>query len=82
MVNDLKIRAGYGVTGSQASVGNYGYLASYDLAIYSFGTAGKEQATLFARTLANPSLHWEEVAQTNVGVDIAFLDSRIQFSVD
>ena len=82
VVNDLKIRAGYGVTGSQASVGNYGYLASYDLAIYSFGTAGKEQATLFARTLANPSLHWEEVAQTNVGVDIAFLDSRIQFSVD
>ena len=82
VVNDLKIRAGYGVTGSLASVGNYGYLASYDLAIYSFGTAGKEQATLFARTLANPSLHWEEVAQTNVGVDIAFLDSRIQFSVD
>ena len=82
VVNDLKIRAGYGVTGSQASVGNYGYLAIYDLAIYSFGTAGKEQATLFARTLANPSLHWEEVAQTNVGVDIAFLDSRIQFSVD
>lgn len=81
-VNDLKIRAGYGVTGSQASVGNYGYLAAYDTAVYSFGTAGKEQSTLFARTLSNPSLHWEEVAQTNVGVDIAFLDSRIQFSVD
>ena len=82
VVNDLKIRAGYGVTGSQASVGNYGYLATYDLAVYSFGAAGKEQSTLFARTLANPSLHWEEVAQTNVGVDIAFLDSRIQFSID
>lgn len=81
-VNDLKIRAGYGVTGSQASVGNYGYLAAYDTAVYSFGTAGKEQSTLFARTLSNPSLHWEEVAQTNVGIDIAFLDSRIQFSVD
>ena len=81
-VNDLKIRAGYGVTGSQASVGNYGYLAVYDTAVYSFGSAGKEQSTLFARTLSNPSLHWEEVAQTNVGIDIAFLDSRIQFSVD
>ena len=81
-VNDLKIRAGYGVTGSQASVGNYGYLAVYDTAVYSFGSAGKEQSTLFARTLSNPSLHWEEVAQTNVGIDIAFLDSRIQFSMD
>ncbi|MGM9736000.1 MAG: SusC/RagA family TonB-linked outer membrane protein [Candidatus Cryptobacteroides sp.] len=81
-VNDLKIRAGYGVTGSQASVGNYGYLAVYDTAVYSFGTTGKEQSTLFARTLSNPSLHWEEVAQTNVGIDISFLDSRLQFSVD
>ncbi len=81
-VNDLKIRAGYGVTGSQASVGNYGYLAVYDTAVYSFGSTGKEQSTLFARTLSNPSLHWEEVAQTNVGIDIAFLDSRIQFSMD
>ena len=81
-VNDLKIRAGYGVTGSQASVGNYGYLALYDTGVYSFGTDGKEQATLISRTLSNPSIHWEEVAQTNVGIDIAFLDSRIQFSVD
>lgn len=81
-VNDLKIRAGYGVTGSQASVGNYGYLALYDMGIYSFGKDGKEQSTLFARTLSNPSLHWEEVAQTNFGVDASFLDSRIQFSVD
>lgn len=82
VVNDLKIRAGYGVTGSQASVGNYGYLALYDMSIYSFGKDGKEQSTLFARTLSNPSLHWEEVAQTNFGVDASFLDSRIQFSVD
>lgn len=82
VVNDLKIRAGYGVTGSQASVGNYGYLALYDMGIYSFGKDGKEQSTLFARTLSNPSLHWEEVAQTNFGVDASFLDSRIQFSVD
>lgn len=81
-VNDLKIRAGYGVTGSQASVGNYGYLALYDMGIYSFGKDGKEQSTLFARTLSNPSLHWEEVAQTNFGVDASFLDSRLQFSVD
>ena len=38
VVNDLKIRAGYGVTGSQASVGNYSYLASYNTSVYPFGT--------------------------------------------
>ena len=33
-INDLKVRAGYGVTGSQASVGNYSYLASYILSAF------------------------------------------------
>lgn len=83
-VNDLKIRAGYGVTGSQASVSNYGYLAVYDTGIYPLGSDlnGVGVPTLYSATLANPSIHWEEVAQSNVGVDIALLDSRIQLSVD
>ena len=83
-VSDLKIRAGYGVTGSQASVSNYGYLAVYDTGVYPLGSAlnGTGLPTLYSATLANPSIHWEEIAQTNVGIDIAFLDSRIQFSVD
>ena len=83
-VSDLKIRAGYGVTGSQASVSNYGYLAVYNTGVYPLGSAlnGTGLPTLYSATLANPSIHWEEIAQTNVGIDIAFLDSRIQFSVD
>ena len=45
-LSDLKIRMGYGVTGSQASVSNYGYLASYNTSVYPFGYAGTEQAAL------------------------------------
>lgn len=84
VVNDFKVRAGYGVTGSQASVSNYGYLAVYDTGIYPLGLDinGVGVQTLYSASLANPSIHWEEVAQTNVGIDLAFLDSRIQFSVD
>lgn len=83
VVNDLKVRAGYGVTGSQASVSNYGYLAVYDTGVYPLGPSnGVEVPTLYSSTLANPSIHWEEVAQANVGIDISLLDSRIQFSVD
>lgn len=81
-VNDLKIRAGYGVTGSQASVGNYGYLATYETLVYPFGTDSKEQSALVSTTLANPYLHWEEVAQANIGIDAAFLKSRLSFSID
>lgn len=82
VVNDLKVRAGYGVTGSQASVSNYGYLATYNTGVYSFGTAGTEQPSLYSASLANPSIHWEEVAQSNIGIDLAMFDSRVQFSVD
>ena len=83
-VNDLKVRAGYGVTGSQASVSNYGYLAVYNTGVYPLGSAlnGTGLPTLYSATLANPSIHWEEIAQTNIGIDIALLDSRIEFSVD
>lgn len=81
-VNDLKVRAGYGVTGSQASVSNYGYLATYDTGVYSFGTAGTEQPSLYSASLANPSIHWEEVAQSNIGIDLAMFNSRVQFSID
>ena len=82
IVNDLKVRAGYGVTGSQASVSNYGYLATYETGVYSFGTAGTEQPSLYSASLANPSIHWEEVAQSNIGIDLAMFNSRVQFSID
>lgn len=82
VVNDLKVRAGYGVTGSQASVSNYGYLATYETGVYSFGTAGTEQPSLYSASLANPSIHWEEVAQSNIGIDLAMFNSRVQFSID
>jgi len=81
-INDLKLRVGYGVTGSQASVGNYSYLATYKTGVYPLGYDGTEQATLYSSTLSNPSIHWEEVAQTNIGVDVAMFSSRLTLSLD
>ena len=81
-VNDLKVRAGYGVTGSQASVGNYSYLASYNTSVYPFGISSGNQTALVSSTLANPYIHWEEVAQTNIGFDASLFNSRVMFSFD
>lgn len=81
-VNDLKVRAGYGVTGSQASVGNYSYLASYNTSVYPFGISNGNQTALVSSTLANPYIHWEEVAQTNIGFDASLFNSRVMFSFD
>jgi TonB-linked SusC/RagA family outer membrane protein len=82
ILSDLKIRVGYGVTGSQASVSNYGYLAAYNTSVYPFGYAGKEQSALVSVSLANPNIHWEEVAQANIGFDVVLLNSRAILSVD
>ena len=81
-VNDLKVRAGYGVTGSQASVGYYSYLASYNTSVYPFGISNGNQTALVSSTLANPYIHWEEVAQTNIGFDASLFNSRVMFSFD
>ena len=81
-INDLKVRAGYGVTGSQASVGNYSYLASYNTSVYPFGISSGNQTVLVSSTLANPYIHWEEVAQTNIGFDASLFNSRVMFSFD
>lgn len=81
-INDLKVRAGYGVTGSQASVGNYSYLASYNTSVYPFGISSGNQTALVSSTFANPYIHWEEVAQTNIGFDASLFNSRVMFSFD
>ncbi len=86
-INDLKIRAGYGMTGSQASVSNYGYLAQYETSVYPFGgySADPEamnQYALIYRTLANPDIHWETVSQANAGFDMTLLSNRLTVGFD
>ena len=82
VLSDLKLRVGYCVTGSQASVSNYSYLASYDTSVYPLGLDGTEQSALVSSTLSNPSIHWEEVAQANIGFDAVLLSRRLTLSLD
>ncbi len=82
LISDLKLRVGYGKTGSQASVSNYSYLPSYNTMVYPLGTDDKNQSALIAQTLANPYIHWEEIEQWNVGVDLSLLHNRINLSLD
>lgn len=79
-INDLKLRAGYGVTGAEP--------ASPYLSInqYSFGdpilSEGKWIWTVGPYKNANPDLRWETKHEYNVGVDFAFLNNRLNGSVD
>lgn len=75
-LSDAKARIGYGITGNE-SIGNYEYLLSYDVGGIYDGIS-----SLDASRIAIDNLSWEQTAQTNIGLDLLFLDSRISFSAD
>jgi TonB-dependent starch-binding outer membrane protein SusC len=75
-VNELKLRAGYGLTNNQ-NIEDYRYTST--LATTATGLSGIAQLTT---NLANPYVRWEKTNYTNVGLDGAFLNWRINFSVD
>lgn len=76
VINDMKLRAGYGITGN-SGIGNF---ASRSL----FGSGGSYNsgAGLRPSQLANNILTWEEAKTINAGLDFAILDSRISGSLD
>jgi TonB-linked SusC/RagA family outer membrane protein len=75
-VNELKLRAGYGVTNNQNIPGNT-YVTQLQSA--ANGLSGVAQ---FQYNLANPYVSWEKTKYSNVGLDGALLNSRIYFSID
>ena len=79
LVNDIKLRAGYGVTGND-KIGSYAYIQTYNTGTYIFGD--DIVTTLMAKSMANPSIHWEEVRQANIGLDLSMWQSRVNLSVD
>ena len=82
-VSELKLRIGYGITGQQDGIGNYGYLARYSLssatAQYQFGNTFYN---FYRPSPYYPKLKWETTTARNVGVDFGFLNNRISGSVE
>ncbi|MHC0440755.1 SusC/RagA family TonB-linked outer membrane protein [Flavobacterium sp. 3-210] len=78
--SDLKLRASYGITGSDG-IGDYSYMSR----LQSWGVtiapdqfvAGTEPANL-----ANPNLKWEQTAQTNLGLDMGFFNDNVTVTID
>jgi TonB-linked SusC/RagA family outer membrane protein len=77
-LDDLKFRASYGIVGNP-SIRPYQSLARLNNVPYSFN--GIALAGYYPVSVANPDLTWESTAQTDYGVDVAFLD-RFTFTAD
>ena len=82
IVNTLKVRGGYGVTGNDA-IGDFGYLALVKGGNnYPLGTDGEVQIGTSPIAPSNPDLKWEETTQTNIGIDAKLfhaLDVTLEF---
>jgi len=75
VLNTLKVRAGYGVTGNDA-IGDFGYLATVSGGRnYPFGYDGIIQTGSSPNAPSNPDLKWEETTQTNIGVDTRWFNA-------
>ncbi|GAA4748212.1 SusC/RagA family TonB-linked outer membrane protein [Flavisolibacter ginsenosidimutans] len=79
-VNELKLRAGVGVTGNSAVApySTQGAIVSLFYPFSSTNTPGAYTNPL----LANQDLKWEKTQQVNVGLDFSLFNRRVSGSVD
>lgn len=82
-INVLKFRGGIGKIGNE-QIGDYRYESYINIASsYPFGTGG--QTLLPAGTQVNiidPSIKWEERVTRNIGIDLAFMNNKLEFTAE
>ena len=81
IVNMFKIRASYGELGNE-NIGEYVYQATMlrNNMKYNFGNS--EVSGSAVSTYVNENLAWEKKSTTNVGLDLAMFNNRIEFSAE
>lgn len=79
-MNDLKFRVSYGTSGNNR-IDDYLYLSVFNPS--AFYALNNSQVLGFApAALANANLKWEATVSRNIGLDMGFLNNRVQLSLD
>jgi TonB-dependent starch-binding outer membrane protein SusC len=79
-ISDLKLRAGYGITGNQG-IPNYislERLGNQNMMLYD----GNWISGFGPVSNPNPDLRWERKAETNIGIDAAFFNNSVSINLD
>jgi TonB-dependent starch-binding outer membrane protein SusC len=83
IVNDLKLRASWGITGQQAGIGEYGYIPYWTIsepsAAYQFGD---KYVNTYRPAPYDAKLKWETTTTYNIGTDFGIFNNRVSGSVD
>ena len=81
IVNMFKIRASYGELGNE-NIGEYQYMATMNRnnMTYSFGNSPVTGSAV--STFVNNDIAWEKKKTTNVGIDLAMFNNRLEFTAE
>lgn len=86
VMNDFKLRLGWGITGQQDINSYFPYMATYAISHqYGYYPSPNGDGSWIAPLYPNAydeKIKWEETTTWNVGVDMAFLSNRITASLD
>ena len=79
LISDLKLRLSWGMLGNTTS-GYYDWQATYGKVTYVLNNGVYNG--LAVSKIANPILQWESVTSKGIGLDAAFLKSRLTLEID
>lgn len=78
-VDDLKLRAGFGITGNQ-EIGNYSFASGLSTIKYNFND--QVVTAVVPNVMPNPNVQWESQKQTNIGIDATLFDQKVVVTLD
>ncbi|MEP7376944.1 MAG: TonB-dependent receptor [Chitinophagaceae bacterium] len=79
--SSLKLRVSYGITGNDR-IGDYAFLSRFSPYGTSLGLGGDLSAGIEPTSLSNNNLKWENTKQTDIGLDVGFLNGRLNATID
>lgn len=81
VLNNLKLRGGWGRVGNQ-NIGNNATLTLLGQSDYVFGQMPGRTPGTMVSSVGNNNLKWETVEDWNVGLDMSFLNSRLDVTFE
>ncbi len=81
LINMFKVRASYGELGNE-NIGEYQFLSTMrrGYMTYSFGNSAVAGSSI--EEFNNPNIAWEKKKTTNIGIDIAMWNNRLEFTAE
>jgi len=80
--DNLKVRGGYGETGSISGIGNYDYISGISTGTTVFGYTGALSNTSWVSSMTTTQRTWERIGNSNIGIDFNVLKNRLDGTID